>query len=504
MRQKPILCVLVLLMMLVAGCTQSVEDKVVEDQEDSSTNIVELSYTKSGPVSTEISELAIFSIDFETNLPDSFSLQASLIDSDGNVIPDMHSVIITDSGYQIALVLNQPIIQTNSVFLVEGEASFLQANILHESVETCVVSVVSSNLNSLFSGSVAETGSISVMIVREEVNYETITISATCGIHTESTTFRNISISLSASDADEDGISDEMDNCPNGESGWLSSPSNDFDADGCRDIDEDLDDDSDSIPDALDNCRSVVGWVSNAIEDYDSDGCRDSTEDNDDDNDGVQDSYDLCVKGELNWTSDLYEDWDNDGCRDLSEDIDDDNDMKNDIDDSCAKGIANWNSSIIHDFDQDGCQDSSEDIDDDNDGVNDVNSTGIVLDICPRTPLNATDVDDSGCAAIERDSDSDGVNDLIDECEGTPLSLIVNEVGCSDNDNDGVFANVDDCLNTESEWTANENGCAVNQIPIAWTSSGSLNGPMQTVPDFTIPTLGGTFTFQNEWTGNDV
>lgn len=542
MRQKPVLCLLVLLMMLVAGCTQSVEDQVVEDQEDSSTNIVELSYTKSGPVNTEISELAIFSIDFETNIPDSFSLQSSLIDSNGNVIPDMHSVIITDSGYQIALVLDHPgeysiisqwiieegfewsdtpssvywnitanapeeppaIIQTNSVFLVEGEASFLQANILHDSLETCVVSVVSSTLNNLFTGSVGETGSISVMIVREEVNYESITISATCGVHTESTTLRNISISLSSSDADEDGISDDMDNCPNGESGWLSTPSNDYDADGCRDIDEDSDDDSDSIQDSLDNCRSVVGWVSNPIEDYDSDGCRDSTEDNDDDNDGVQDSYDLCVNGELNWTSDLYEDWDNDGCRDQSEDIDDDNDMKNDNEDLCPKGIANWNSSIIHDFDQDGCQDSSEDNDDDNDGVNDVNSTGIVLDICPQTPLNATDVDEAGCAAIERDSDLDGVNDLIDQCEGTPSLLIVNEVGCSDNDNDGVFANVDDCLNTEIEWTANENGCAVNQIPIAWTSSNSLTGPMQTVPDFTIPTLGGTFTFQNEWTGEDV
>ena len=28
--------------------------------------------------------------------------------------------------------------------------------------------------------------------------------------------------------------------------------------------------------------------------------------------------------------------------------------------------------------------------------------------------------------------------------------------------------------------------------------------PMDIVPTFTVPTLDGTFTFQNKWTGNDV
>ena len=38
------------------------------------------------------------------------------------------------------------------------------------------------------------------------------------------------------------------------------------------------------------------------------------------------------------------------------------------------------------------CQDATEDEDDDNDGVNDVNATGDILDLCPQTPRNATDV----------------------------------------------------------------------------------------------------------------
>ena len=48
------------------------------------------------------------------------------------------------------------------------------------------------------------------------------------------------------------------------------------------------------------------------------------------------------------------------------------------------------------------------------------------LDLCPTTPMNATDVDEFGCAAVERDTEKDGVNDLIDACEGTPSGLNIN------------------------------------------------------------------------------
>ena len=82
------------------------------------------------------------------------------------------------------------------------------------------------------------------------------------------------------------------------------------------------------------------------------------------------------------------------------------------------------------DFDMDGCYDSTEDLDDDNDSVNDVNATGATLDLCPTTPLGALDVDEFGCADHRTRTDGDSINDLIDECEGTPSGLQVNAVGC--------------------------------------------------------------------------
>ena len=147
----------------------------------------------------------------------------------------------------------------------------------------------------------------------------------------------------------------------------------------------------------------------------------------------------------------------------LTRDENDDNDDHVDETDACAKGVADWASDNTSDWDNDGCQDATEDEDDDNDGVNDVNATGDVLDLRPKTPVNATDVNDVGCAAIERDTDLDGVNDLQDHCEGTPTGLAVNDVGCADIDGDGVFANVDQCANSPPRWSVDAVGCAVVQ-----------------------------------------
>ena len=50
------------------------------------------------------------------------------------------------------------------------------------------------------------------------------------------------------SDGDADGLPDTADLCPNGERGWTSSTTiNDKDGDGCRDMDEDVDDDNDGL-----------------------------------------------------------------------------------------------------------------------------------------------------------------------------------------------------------------------------------------------------------------
>ena len=52
-------------------------------------------------------------------------------------------------------------------------------------------------------------------------------------------------------DTDMDGIGSMLDDCEGGQTGWTSIPANDRDSDGCRDSDEDLDDDNDGIADVL-------------------------------------------------------------------------------------------------------------------------------------------------------------------------------------------------------------------------------------------------------------
>ena len=124
-----------------------------------------------------------------------------------------------------------------------------------------------------------------------------------------------------------------------------------------------------------------------------------------------------------------YSDWDNDGCSDLDEDDNDDNDDHADEDDACEKGFRNWISNSTTDWDNDGCQDVREDEDDDNDGVDDVNITGDQLVGARKhrsTPPMWMQMD----VLRYNDSDNDGVNDLLDQCEGTPQGLQVNGVGC--------------------------------------------------------------------------
>ncbi|DAC31677.1 MAG TPA: hypothetical protein HA356_05145, partial [Candidatus Poseidoniaceae archaeon] len=136
------------------------------------------------------------------------------------------------------------------------------------------------------------------------------------------------------------------------------------DSDGCQDVLEDLDDDNDLIPDALDFCTTgILEWESNLETDYDADGCNDGMEDFDDDSDGVEDRLDLCIRGKKSWISDAVLDYDSDGCRDSDEDLDDDNDGVVDTLDSCQKGDLDWQSSNATDSDADGCQDLTEDLD---------------------------------------------------------------------------------------------------------------------------------------------
>ena len=432
------------------------------------------------------------------------------IENDGEteLVPPLKPLVMTlnmnppDEPAPILTVPDRLVLEEPNVLWFEGSVNHLY-------VDSCTVSYSITDGND---GTMAlnENGAWKFMMdFTEATASHTITTTANCGRFSLSsdTATTQVLIEGAGDDEDKDGIQNVYDRCPSGigeSDGWRSTPTTDGDQDGCRDDDEDDDDDNDGIIDQHDLCAESYGWVSTPSADYDYDGCHDTDEDEDDDNDGVNDVDDSCPVGRKGWYSNRYSDWDNDGCSDLDEDDNDDNDDHADGDDACEKGFRDWISNSTTDWDNDGCQDVREDEDDDNDGVDDVNITGDQLDRCPKTPLNSTDVDADGCAAIQRDSDNDGVNDLLDQCEGTPQGLQVNGVGCADIDGDGVFANVDACADSPDRWSVDANGCAVVQLPVGWTSASSLNGPMQAVPQFSFPTLNGTFNFQNRWTGHDV
>jgi hypothetical protein len=91
---------------------------------------------------------------------------------------------------------------------------------------------------------------------------------------------------LEEADADGDGITDDLDNCPD-----VANPTQaDSDGDGTGDA-CDADDDNDGVDDGADNCPLDPNPDQ---ADSDGDGAGDAC-DADLDNDGVQDSADLCV-----------------------------------------------------------------------------------------------------------------------------------------------------------------------------------------------------------------
>ncbi|MBW3014924.1 thrombospondin type 3 repeat-containing protein [Candidatus Woesearchaeota archaeon] len=77
-------------------------------------------------------------------------------------------------------------------------------------------------------------------------------------------------------------------------------------------------------------------------------------------------------------------------------------------------------------------------VDNDGDGISDFE------DKCPNTPITViTEIDEFGCADIERDADDDGVPDIQDNCPDTPYNVTVyltgEKQGCPiDSDEDGM------------------------------------------------------------------
>ena len=208
-------------------------------------------------------------------------------------------------------------------------------------------------------------------------------------------------------DADQDGICDDVDNCP----GIANPDQTDTDADGLGDA-CDTDDDNDGVLDTEDNCPLIANPDQ---ADSDGDGTGDACDDClDADQDGICDDVDNCP-GSANPDQ---ADRDGDGTGDACDNCPDDPNKTEPG--ACGCGVADTDS------DNDGtpdCNDNCPDVantnqtDTDNDGIGDV------CDTCPNDADNDADGDGvcgdvDNCPGIanpdQTDSDGDGIGDACD------------------------------------------------------------------------------------------
>ena len=306
-------------------------------------------------------------------------------------------------------------------------------------------------------------------------------------------------------DSDNDGVSEELDDCNN------TAEGQDVDSVGCSEYQKD--DDQDFVSNAEDMCPSTpVGETVDGI------GCSDSQKEIDSDGDGIFDPYDSCPDSNPELTID------ENGCNLAQKDTD--NDEVNDLMDECpgteigipvlSNGCLD-EAALAEDIDGDGYKgpysynpdtdthegdafplDVTQWEDMDGDGYGDSQAPGANdSDDCPEIWGNSTMKSRFGCL----DSDGDGYHDFLgddkfpqestqwedkdldswgDNPDGVDADQCLNtsaagdrtaqariNFGCadyqSDTDGDGVFDDIDACMNTESGATVTPRGCKIEE-----------------------------------------
>jgi len=205
---------------------------------------------------------------------------------------------------------------------------------------------------------------------------------------------KNLTANFILKDTDEDGVTDDIDTCPDTPEGES------VDSNGCSS--SQVDSDGDGVTDDVDTCPDTPQGES-----VDENGCSDSQKDTD--SDGVTDDIDTCpdtTEGES---------VDSNGCS--SSQVDSDGDTVMDDVDTCPDTPEGES------VDSNGCSDSQKDTD--SDGVTDD------IDTCPDTPEGES-VDSNGCSDSQKDTDSDGVTDDVDNC------IFTYNPNQSDEDGDGI------------------------------------------------------------------
>jgi len=265
----------------------------------------------------------------------------------------------------------------------------------------------------------------------------------------------SLGCSESQKDDDGDSVMNDGDDCPDTPEG------EDVNERGCTVTQEESDTDGDDVSDPDDECSDTPEG-----EEVDLVGCSDSQKD--DDSDLVSNAIDQCPNTPIGAEVDEI------GC--IVEGADSDGDGVEDVDDLLPGDSSQWVSRDGDAFgdnltgtqgdacpddygnsteDRFGCPDSDEDgysdadfiwtvfsgadafpddstqwKDSDNDGVGD-NASSSTGDKCPSTAAEWRHlVDETGCDPTERDSDSDGVVDMDDNCPDTILGDKVDASGC--------------------------------------------------------------------------